>query len=86
MKEIEKLLNDVVKGLREKSDFSGRWCKHYTEECAESLLQYAEAGKDCSNKCEYCTVDRAKHYEEKLNILWKEILASWEEDRNYWGF
>ena len=29
-------------------------------------------------------IDRAKHYDKKLGIPWKEILESWEEDRSYW--
>jgi len=42
-------------------------------------------------KCfhEYCdkfkwTIDRAKHYGEKLGLNWEDVLNSWEEKRNYW--
>ena len=28
-----KLLDDVIKGLEEKKDFSGRWCKDYKPSC-----------------------------------------------------
>lgn len=29
-------------------------------------------------------VYRAKHYGEKLDLNWEEVLDSWEEGRNYW--
>lgn len=86
---MERLLNSVIDGLEAKSDFKGRWCEHYTDGCKEYLKSYGETQSDCGHKCEYCekykwAVDRAKHYEEKLGIPWKEILKSWEDDRSYW--
>lgn len=84
-----RLLEDVIRGLEEKKDFSGRWCEHYTDSCKTYLEKYGENPSDCGNKCEYCdkykfAIDRAKHYEEKLGIPWQEVLQSWEEDRTYW--
>ena len=42
-------------------------------------------------KCwhKYCdkfkwVIDQAKHYAEKLNLPWEEVLNSWENDRGYW--
>ena len=49
---------------------------------------YGEEGyKHCSHR--YCdkfkwAIDRAKHYGEKLELDWQEILTSWENDRSYW--
>ena len=86
---MERLLNDVIKGLEAKKDFRSRWCEHYTDKCKEYLKSYGDSQSDCGHNCEYCekykwAVDRAKHYEEKLGISWKEILKSWEDDRTYW--
>lgn len=44
-------------------------------------------GKSCFHA--YCdkfkwTVDRAKHYAEKLGLDWMDVLTSWEENRTYW--
>lgn len=50
--------------------------------------KYGEEGyKYCFHN--YCdkfkwVIDRAKQYGEKLGLDWKEVLSSWEEDRNYW--
>lgn len=94
--EYEKLLNAVIKDLeKEKEAVSkghstfGRGCKEYNDNCKQCLIDYAENGKECSNKCEFChkfkwAIDRAKQYGEKLGIPWKEVVQSWEEDRNYW--
>jgi len=30
------------------------------------------------------TIDRAKHYGEKLGLSWEDVLNSWEADRDYW--
>lgn len=84
-----KLLDDVIKGLEEKKDFPGRWCKDYKPSCRDYLANYGDIQENCGHKCEYCekykwAVDRAIHYGEKLNLPWNEILASWEEDRTYW--
>ncbi len=86
---MERLLNDVIEDLERKSDFTGRWCEHYSEKCKDYLESYGDTHADCGHKCEYCwkfkwAVDRARHYEEKLGIPWKEILKSWEDDRSYW--
>lgn len=86
---MERLLNSVIKGLEAKNDFKGRWCEHYTDKCKEYLKSYGDNQSGCGHTCEYCekykwAVDRAKHYEEKLGISWKEILKSWEDDRTYW--
>lgn len=42
-------------------------------------------------KCfhQYCDkfkwiVDRSKHYAEKLNLDWEDVLNSWEDSRDYW--
>ena len=95
--EYESLLNSVTKDLEEYKErreknlsvFNGIGCDSYDKKCKNALTDYAENGCDCGKSCEYCrkfkwTIDRAKHYGEKLNIPWKEIIASWEEDRNYW--
>lgn len=29
-------------------------------------------------------IDRAKHYGEKLDLDWQDVLTSWENDRSYW--
>ncbi len=90
MEAYRKLLDDVIKGLREKRDFPGRWCEHYTEDCGNLLKEYADGNLvDCGQKCEYCdkfrwVIDRARNYSEKLNIPVEEIIQSWEEDRSYW--
>lgn len=53
-----------------------------------SIGEYGEEGyRRCFHK--YCdkfkwTVDRAKHYGEKLGLNWENVLASWEADREYW--
>lgn len=53
-----------------------------------SIGKYGEDGyKHCFH--EYCdkfkwAVDRAKHYGERLNLNWEDILTSWEQDRSYW--
>lgn len=90
METYRKLLDDVIEGLREKKDFSSRWCEHYTVDCDKLLKEYAD-GKtvDCGHNCEYCdkfrwVIDRARNYSEKLNIPIEEIIQSWEADRNYW--
>jgi len=88
-KGLESLIEATVLGLREKRDFAGRWCEKYTEECVQRLRKYGDDGEECGFDCEYCSkykwvINRAKHYEEKLGIAWKEILRSWEEDRSYW--
>lgn len=50
--------------------------------------KYGEEGyKSCFHR--YCdkfkwTVDQAKHYGDKLQLNWEDVLASWEEDRSYW--
>ncbi|MCR1953824.1 hypothetical protein NSA24_03115 [Clostridioides mangenotii] len=41
----------------------------------------------CSHK--YCdkfkwVIERAKHYGDKLELNWEDVLNSWEEDRSYW--
>jgi len=53
-----------------------------------SIGKYGEEGyNSCFHK--YCdkfkwTIDRAKHYGEKLGLNWEDVLDSWEESRNYW--
>lgn len=86
---LQSLIDATVAGLREKSDFSGRWCEHFEEACIEKMHFYGETGVLCDHKCEYCykfkwAVDRAKHYEEKTAIPYAEILSGWERDRSYW--
>ena len=86
---MEKLLKDVIKGLEDKKDFSSRWCEYYKPECRDYLANYGDTKNYCGHRCEYCdkyrwVVDRAKDYEASLGIPWKEVLASWEEDRDYW--
>lgn len=88
-KGLESLIEATAVGLREKTDFPGRWCKHFTEDCISKMRQYGESGTLCEHKCEYCekfkwAIDRAKHYEEKTGIPYLEVLKSWEEDRDYW--
>lgn len=88
-KGLESLIEATTRGLREKTDFSSRWCKYFSEDCVERLRQYGETGFLCANKCEYCdkfkwTVDRAKHYAERTGIPYLDILRSWEERRDYW--
>lgn len=94
--EYERLLNAVIKDLeKEKEDISkgcstfGRGCEEYNEKCKQNLIDYAENGSECLSKCEYCqkfkwVIDRAKHYGEKLNTSWKEVMQSWDEDMDYW--
>ena len=89
VKGLESLIEAVAVGLREKRDFPGRWCEHFTEGCIERMRQYGETGALCEHKCEYCksfkwAVDRAKHYEEKTGIPYLDVLKSWEEGRDYW--
>lgn len=88
---MERLVKSVVRDLLEAltRDGFGRGCKDYTDSCKEYLETYGDTNADCGHKCEYCSkfkwaVDRAKHYEEKLGIPWKEVLKSWEDDRSYW--
>ena len=88
-KGLESLIEATTKGLREKTDFPGRWCKHFTEECVDKMRQYGETGVLCEHRCEYCTtfmfaVDRAKHYSEKTGLAYLDILKSWESNRKYW--
>lgn len=86
---MERLLESVIKGLEAKTDFKSRWCEKFNENCKDYLYNYGNQKKDCGYSCENCDkyrwiIDRAKHYEEKLGISWKEILSSWEDDRHYW--
>lgn len=88
-KGLESLIEAVLVGLRERSDFPGRWCEYFSEDCVKRLREYGEIGFLCANKCEYCSkfkwaVDRAKHYAEKTDLSYLEILKSWEEERDYW--
>lgn len=88
-KGLESLINAVTVGLREKNDFPTRWCSRFSDNCIEKFKQYGETGVLCEYKCEYCEkfkwiIDRAKHYAEKVNIPYEEILEGWENDRNYW--
>lgn len=88
-KGLDSLLDTIINGLREKTDFAGRWCIQFTEDCVDKLRDYAVTGKLCGYKCEYCekfkwVIDRAKSYEAKLNIPWTDILTSWETNRDYW--
>lgn len=84
--EYGKLLEDVIKDLIKDE---GR-CSGYTKECDLLLKEYVEGVPlYCTHKCEYCVkfrwiIDRARHYSEKLNIPFEEILQSWEEDRDFW--
>lgn len=88
-KGLEKLIKDVTKGLKEKTDFSGRWCPHYTEECDNKMREYAKTEHLCDHKCEYCetfkfAIDRAKEYATICGNTYEYILDAWEEKRNYW--
>jgi hypothetical protein len=88
-KGLETLIDSIAYELRAKSDFPGRWCKDFTEECIGKLKDYAEKKTDCGKKCEYCDkfrwiIDRAKYYAEKTGLNWEDILDSWEKDRDYW--
>lgn len=52
-----------------------------------NVMNRRKNGKDCCNA--FCdkfkwVIDRAKHYGEKLGLNWKNILDSWENQRNYW--
>ena len=86
---MERLLNSIVAGLEDKRDFPGRWCGFYSKGCKAYLETYGDTNADCGQTCEYCekfkwAINRAKLYEEKLGIPWREILKSWEDDRSYW--
>lgn len=94
--EYEKLLDSVIHDLADekarhdegKHTFN-RGCSMYNESCRQALINYAENGTPCPNECEFCqhfkwAIDRAKLYADKLQIPWKEIIQSWEEDRHYW--
>ncbi len=86
---LESLIEEVTKCLESKSDFTGRWCEHYTEECKNKMRDYANTGCLCDNKCEYCdtfkfAVDRAKEYAKYLECSTNDVLKSWEEKRSYW--
>lgn len=88
-KGLESLIEATAVGLREKTDFPGRWCKHFTEDCINKMKQYGESGNLCDHKCEYCekfkwVIDRAKHYAEQTGVPFSEVLAGWERDRSYW--
>lgn len=82
MEAYRKLLDDVIKDLREKRDFPGRWCEHYTEKCGTLLKEYADGGTvSCGHNCEYCdkfrwVIDRARNYSENLDIPIEEIIRS----------
>lgn len=52
-----------------------------------NVMHQRKNGKYCPNA--YCdkfkwVIDRAKHYSEKLGLNWKDILNSWENQRDYW--
>lgn len=85
----ERLLNSVISDLEAKRDFASRWCQHYSKDCRSYLETYGDTKADCGHDCEYCAkykwaIDRAKQYEEKLGIPWREVLKSWEDGRSYW--
>lgn len=86
---MERLIKSVVYDLESKRDFKSRWCEHYSDSCKTYLETYGDTNADCGHTCEYCekfkwAINRAKHYEEKLGIPWREIMKSWEDDRTYW--
>lgn len=88
-KGLESLIEAIAKGLREKRDFPGRWCQHFTEDCIEKMREYGNSGYLCEHECEYCNkfkwvVDRAKQYAEKTGISYTQIIEGWERDRAYW--
>lgn len=88
---MERLVKAVTRDLEDalQRDTLGRGCKEYSEACKEYLMSCGDTGADCGHSCEYCekfkwAINRAKHYEEKLGIPWREILKSWEDGRSYW--
>ena len=86
---LESLIEATAVGQREHSDFRGRWCEYFTEDCITKMRDYGKSGNLCEHKCEYCdkfkwTVDRAKHYAEKTGMPYTDILKGWETDRDYW--
>ena len=55
------------------------------------MKQYSDTVCKMNTKCfhQYCdtfkwVIDRAKHYGEKLNLNWEDVLNSWESSRSYW--
>lgn len=88
---MERLVKAVARDLEQAldRDYLGRGCQNYSESCKSYLESYGDTNADCGHNCEYCehfkwAINRAKHYEEKLGIPWKEVLKSWEDDRSYW--
>jgi len=56
-----------------------------------AMKKYSDTSCRLNTKCshQYCDkfkwiIDRAKHYGEKLNLNWEEVLNSWEASRSYW--
>lgn len=93
MNGYEKLKEDVIRDCKE-GCFNENGCDHeFTRMVpAEGIMKdYTDTVCMCVSKCthKYCdkfkwVVDRAKHYAEKTDLKWEDILNSWEEDREYW--
>lgn len=88
-KGLESLIEATAYGLREKKDFSSRWCEFFSEACLEKMRTYAQTGTLCEHKCEYCekfkwVVDRAKHYAEITGLTYEQVIEGWEKRRTYW--
>lgn len=88
-KGIESLIEAIAKEQRERTDFIGRWCEHFTDDCIIKMRNYGDSEYLCEHKCEYCeklkwTVDRAKQYAQRTGIPYTDILRGWESNRDYW--
>lgn len=87
MNGYEKLKQAVMRDCREHNA-----CDCFNENgCDKENQSIGKYGDDGYKHCfhAYCdkfkwVIERARHYGEKLNIPWEEILDSWEEDRDYW--
>jgi len=90
-KGYDSLLQSVMRDCKEGQDcFNCDGCNH-------KFYRYEQKKEDTSKHCyhvskcghKYCDkfkwiIDRAKHYQEKTGIDWKDILKGWEEQRTYW--
>lgn len=96
-KGIESLREAVMKDAGEGNNcFNSNGCDHeFTRMVPQENQALLEMGitqscrkvSKCSHKyCDKLTwvIDRAKHYAEKTNKTWEEVLEIWETKRTYW--
>ena len=91
VKGYDSLLQAAMSDCKEGQDcFNCNGCNHefyrYEQRDGDTIKHCYTVSK-CFHK--YCdkfkwVIDRAKHYQDKTGIDWRDILKGWEEQRTYW--